>query len=78
MPESKSFRLKKNRKKPNFVWLFDFRKKPKVFKILVSKIQIGNLDQQFSVFIFADTYTGLPYYVIIIIRFLCSLVVLVG
>jgi len=33
------------------------------------KSQISNPDQQFSIFIFADTYTGQLYY--IIIRFLC-------
>jgi len=39
------------------------------FKFWLQKSQIGNPDQRFSVFIFAETYTGLLYYVII--RFLC-------
>jgi len=41
-------------KKPNFVWLFDFQKKLKVFKrsqnlkFWLQKSQIGNPDQQFA------------------------------
>jgi len=44
-------------------------KRSQNFKFLLQKSRIGNPDQQFNVFIFADTYTGLLYYVII--RFLC-------
>jgi len=73
---AKPFRLKKSQKKPNFGCFFLFPKKAKKvfkrsqnFKIWLQKSRIANPDQQFSVFIFADTYAGLLYYVII--RFLC-------
>jgi len=44
------------------------QKKPE-YQILPSKKPNFHPDQQISVFIFTDTYTGLLYYVII--RFLC-------
>jgi len=63
---AKPFRLKKAK----FCLSFLFPKKPMVFQILALKSQIGcNPDQQFSLFIFAEAYAGLLYYVII--RFLC-------
>jgi len=63
---AKPVRMKKRQKKPVFVWHFDFQKSQRCskgvqnFKFWLQKSQIGNPDQQFSVFIFADAYTGLP------------------
>jgi len=45
-----------------------FPKKSQAFKTSQNFKQIGNPDQQFSVFIFADTYTGLLHYIIILFR----------
>jgi len=63
---SKPFRLKKSQILSGFLIS---KKKQKCSKDWLQKSQIGNPDQQFNVFIFADAYTGLLYYVII--RFLC-------
>jgi len=70
------FRLKKARKSLILSDFFVFQKKPKAFKrgqnlrFWLQKSQIhSNPDRQFSVFDFAETYTGPLYYVMI--RFLC-------
>jgi len=58
-------------KKANFfLAFFVFQKSQRGSKeIWLQKSRIGNPNQQFSVFIFAYTYTGLLYYVLI--RFWC-------
>jgi len=63
---ARAFRLKKARKKPNFSGFFISKKSQSCFNFWLKKSQIGcNPDQRFSVFIFAETYAALLYYVMI-------------